>query len=191
MKWSFNPCERYRQDISLLASGALIEPESNEISNHLAACADCHKYYEEMKAVAAPLKNWEQNFALLQPTMAAQNRWAKAIQAAGRPEPTRRLTPATALSEWLKDVIWPCRRVWGGLAAVWMVILAGNLSLREHPQTFMKKSSPTPQEMIMAIKDRQSILAELLSDHSLPHDADRQKFFLPKPRTERVIVLTI
>jgi anti-sigma factor RsiW len=189
MKWSFNPCKRYRQDISLLASGALTEPERSEISNHLAECVDCRKYYEEVRAVAAPLKNWDRNFMHVQPATAAQNRWARAIQAAGRPEPARKLTMAMAFREWMKDVIWPRRTVWAGLAAVWMLILVGNLSLREHPQTVMAKSPRVSQEMVMAIKDRQSILAELLADHSLPRDADRQKFFLPKPRTERVIVL--
>jgi anti-sigma factor RsiW len=189
MKWSFDPCKRYRQDISLLASGVLTELERNEISNHLAACVDCRKYYEEIRAVTVPLANWEGSFADVYPTTAAQNRWARAIQAAGRPEPVRRVTPAAPLREWLRDVIWPCRRIWAGLAAVWLMILAGNLSLHEHPQAVMAKSSRVSQEMIMAIKDRQNILAELLADHSLPRDADRQKFFLPKPRTERVIIL--
>jgi hypothetical protein len=39
---------------------------------------------------------------------------------------------------------------------------------------------------MMAFKDRQIILAELLADHSAPPEADRPKLFLPKPRTENM-----
>jgi hypothetical protein len=191
MKKLFNSCGRYRQDICLLASNALTGPQSDEIKNHLAACPDCRDYYKEIMALTTPLGNWEQDFAQLQPTEAARNRWAKAIQAAGRPEPVQPHAPAAAWHEWWQDVIWPCRRVWAGLAVVWMLILAGNMSLRDPSQTRWAKSSPSSQAMVMALKDRQSALAELLADHSGPHEADRQKFFLPKPRSERVRVFTI
>jgi len=191
MKSLFDPCRGYRQSISLLAGGVLPEPERDEIKNHLAACADCRKYYAEIKAVTTPLANWVGDFAHLQPNQAARNRWASAIQAAGRTEPVCRPSPAMAVREWWREVIWPYRRIWGGLAAVWVVILAGNLSLRDHSQTLAVKSSPSSQEMIMAFNDRQKILAELLADHSGPRDAERQKLFLPKPRTERVTILTV
>jgi hypothetical protein len=191
MKWLFNPCRRYRQGICLLAGGALASSASDEVKNHLAACRDCRNCYEEMKAVTTPLANWQQDLAHLQPTQAARNRWAKAVQAAGGPEPVRRPTPAVAFCEWWQAVIWSSRRVWAGLAVVWVLILMGNLSLRDHSQVIAAKSPPPSQEMIMALKDRQNILAELLADHFGLHDADRQKFFLPKPRTERVIVFTM
>jgi len=191
MKWLFNPCRRYRQDISLLASGVLPQPERDEVKNHLAACPNCRNYYEEMMALKMTLANWQQDLAHLQPTQAARNRWARAIQTAGKPKAVRHLTPAMAFREWSRDVIWPCRRVWTGLATVWVLILAGNFSLHDHSQTLSAKSSPPSQEMIMALKDRQNILAELLADHFELHDADRQKFFLPKPRTERMLVLTL
>ena len=190
MKRFFNPCRRYRKDLSLLASGVLADAESGEVKSHLAACPACWNYYAEMKAVTASLANGPQNLAQLQPTPAARNRWAREIRAAGKPEPICRLTPAEAFREWCHDVIWSSRRVWAGLAAVWLLILAGNVSLRDNPNAFAMKSPPSSQEMILALKDRQSVLAELLADHSVPHDADRQRFFLPKPRTERVMILT-
>ena len=88
---------------------------------------------------------------------------------------------------WL-ELIWPCRRTWAGLAVVWILILAANVSLREQsPATI--KSGPS-SEMIMTLKDQQKILAELLTDHSVPRDADRQKIFSPKPRTEGIEILT-
>jgi hypothetical protein len=190
MKRFFNSCGRYRQSVCLLAGGALPEAEKDQINNHLAACADCRRYYEEIKTVTAPLTNWAGNFAHLQPGQTVQTRWARAIHAAARPEPVRRVTPAMAFSEWWRDVIWSRRRIWAGLTAVWVVILAGNFSLHDHSQTLAVKSSLPSQEMITSFKDQQRILAELLTDHSVLRDAARQKFFSPKPRTESLMVLT-
>lgn len=184
MKRLFNPCRRYRQDICLLAGGALPEPERNQIENHLAACAHCLKYYEEMKTAAVQLAEWAQSFPEIQPTQAMQVRWARAVQSASTPKPFRRVTPAMAFRAWWQDVIRPCRRVWAALAAVWVVILAGNFSLHEHSQTFAVKSSP--QAMIMSFKDQQKILAELFTERSPTRDAEPQRFFPPKPRTESI-----
>ena len=191
MKRFFDPCRRYRQDICLLAGGVLAGPEQDEIENHLAACADCQKYFAEVKAVTVPLTNWAENSPCIQPSQAVQTRWAKALQAAGRPEPVRRETPAAAFREWWRDAIWPWRRIWARLAVVWVVILAGNISLREHSPVLTAKSAAPSQEAIASFKDQQKLLAELLADHSAPRDAERQKFFSSKPRTERYEAIAV
>ena len=190
MRRFFNPCGRYRRSICLLAGGSLSEPEKDRIENHLAGCADCRKYCEEMETVTGLLTNWEGHFTPLQPDRAVQNRWASAVHAADRLEPVRWLTPGLVFREWWRDVIRPHRRFWAGLAAVWVVILAGNFSLHDHSQTHAAKSSLTLQEMVTSFKDQQKILAELLTDHSAPRDAVRHKFFPPRPRTENVTILT-
>ena len=77
------------------------------------------------------------------------------------------------------------RRIWAGLAVVWLVILAGNISLREPSPAITAKSTVPSPEAIASFKDQQKLLAELLADHSAPRDSERQKFFSPKPRTER------
>jgi len=196
MKWFWNPCRRNRANICLLASGTLAEDEMSEVQAHLAECADCRKYHDEMKSLAKPLADWERNFAHVKPTQDAEARWAKAIQAAadvnGRKQPVRELTFAAALANAVRlaflELIWPCRRFWTGLAAVWILILAANVSLNEHSPA-MAKSGPS-SEMIMTLKDQQTILAELLTDRSAPRDVERQKTFLPKPHTETVKLLT-
>jgi hypothetical protein len=100
---------------------------------------------------------------------------------------------AEAHPNWLvlcwRELIWPSRRIWTGLAAVWVLILAANISLSEQSPAIVK-SGPS-SEMMMSLKDQQKILAELLNDYSVPHDADRQKIFSPKPRTEDVENLTV
>jgi hypothetical protein len=47
MKWFVNSC-RHRQTIALLASGVLAESERIELERHLAVCAVCRKYNEEL-----------------------------------------------------------------------------------------------------------------------------------------------
>jgi hypothetical protein len=109
-----------------------------------------------------------------------------------RKQPVRELAFAATLANAIRlsflELIWPSRRIWTGLAAVWVLILAANISLREHSPAIVKSGSPS--EMMMTLKDQQKILAELLTDHSVPRDADRQKIFSPKPRTETLKLLT-
>jgi hypothetical protein len=190
MRRFFNPCGRYCRSICLLAADSLPEPEKDQLKNHLAGCADCRKYYNEIETVTVSLTNWDGHFTQLQPGRAVQNRWASAVRAAGQPEPVRWLTPGLVFREWWRDVIRPRRRFWAGLAVVWSVILAGNFSLHDHSQTRAAKSSLTLQETVASFKDQQKILAELLMDHSAPRDPARQKFFPPGPRTESVTIST-
>ena len=188
MKWYFDPCRRHRRSLSLLAAGALSEAEKDPVENHLTACADCRKYFVEVKAVTVPRANLAGSVPQLQPSQSAQARWSRAIRAAGRLEPVHRRSPAMAFREWWQDVIWARRRVWAGLAAIWVIILVGNLSLPSHPQTFAGKSSP--QQMITAFKDQEKILAELMTSHSAPREAEPKKVFSPGPRTEISRVMT-
>jgi anti-sigma factor RsiW len=189
VKRFFKSCGRYRRNLCLLAGGALSGPEKAAMENHLAACADCRKYFDELQAVTAPLRSWEENFSRIQPNPTIQRQWARAVQTVSRPGPVRRLTPARALLDWWQEVIWSSRRVWVGLAAVWIVLLVVNLSGREQSPAIAKSGPSTA--MIMALRDQQRILAELLPDNFVPPDTDRPKFFLPKPRTERMKMLTV
>ena len=86
------------------------------------------------------------------------------------------------------ELIWPCRRIWTGLAAVWILIFIVNFSQRDGSQTVMAKS--VPPEMMMTFRDQQKWLDELLADRSLPLDAERPRIFSPKPRTETLELLT-
>ena len=62
---------------------------------------------------------------------------------------------------WL-ELIWPCRRIWTGLAAVWILIFIINFSQHEDLQAVMVKSSPSP-DMMMTFRDQQKLLDELLA----------------------------
>jgi hypothetical protein len=88
-----------------------------------------------------------------------------------------------------QELIFPCRRIWTGLAAVWVLLFIVNLSQRDGPQFNEAKSSP-PTEMMMTFRDQQKILNDLLADRLVPAEAMRPKIFSPKPRTEITKVLT-
>ena len=76
----------------------------------------------------------------------------------------RSQTAATIIFQTLwRELIFPCRRIWAGLAAIWILIFIVNFSQRDGSQTMMAKSAPTA-EMMMAFRDQQNLLNELLAD---------------------------
>ena len=191
MKRWFNPCRRHRRDICLLAGGLLTESEQRAIQSHLATCDDCRQYLKQIQSVAAPLAGWEENLEIIQPSPAARHRWTRAIQPVGRPDAAHNSKGNRGPVDWWQEVISPYRRVWAGLATVWVLMLAVHVSLQsDHSPIRLAKSPASSQQMTMAFKDRQEILAELLADHSLPREADRPRLFSPKPRSERTCILS-
>jgi hypothetical protein len=102
----------------------------------------------------------------------------------------RSQTAATAVLRTLwRELIFPCRRIWAGLAAIWILIFIVNFPQRDSSQTMITKSSPSP-EIMMTFRDQQKLLDELLADRSIPTDAERPRIFSPKPRTEIRELLT-
>jgi hypothetical protein len=94
-----------------------------------------------------------------------------------------------------RELVWPCRHVWAGLTAVWVVILVVNFSMRDHSQSFAEKSAPPTAEMVLTWQQQQQLLAELLGPdepraaapagrNTLP--PGRPKPSLPRPSSERL-----
>ena len=82
-----------------------------------------------------------------------------------------------------QELIWPSRRVWSGLATVWVLLFLINFSQRDSSAMVMAKSAPTAEAMT-TFRDQQKLLNELFADRSLPVDAESPRTFSPKPRTE-------
>jgi len=89
------------------------------------------------------------------------------------------------------ELFFPCRRLWTGLAVIWVLILVVNVSLHDRPPAGGTAKSSSTAGLIMILKDQQKILAELVGDRAGPADSDRPKTFSPKPRTERIEMLTV
>ena len=95
--------------------------------------------------------------------------------------------PSTLASR-LSTIFWPHPKAWAALAAVWIFILAVNFSLRDNSSRVAEKFAPPSPEVIVELKKQQRLFAELMGPRETP-DADRQKVFSPKPRSERVELL--
>ena len=99
----------------------------------------------------------------------------------------RRSFPSTTIAATILNNIWrelilPSRRIWAGLAAVWILILAVNFSLRDHSQTVMAKV-PSP-EMVSTFREQEELLTELIGPAD-PPVAEPQKPYVPRPSTRR------
>ena len=82
-----------------------------------------------------------------------------------------------------RNLIWPSRRIWAGLAAIWILIFVANISMRDHSQITMAKSSPTP-EMIMAWRQQERLLTELIGPTEA-RAAVPPRTILPQPSSQR------
>jgi hypothetical protein len=81
-----------------------------------------------------------------------------------------------------QELIWPCRRIWGGLATIWFVLLMLNLNMDERPAVAMRTSTLTP-EVLLALREQRELLAQLL-DSSPPPAASPAPPAAHGPRSE-------
>src|SRR6266852_4996453 len=155
MKWLLNRCERQRESICLLASSALPEQERVRVENHLAACAGCRKYYDEIMSVTLPLANWEKSFAHIEPDQALRTRWAKLVLAAGEPKPNRPFSPRLAFSARWRETLYSLRWHLAGMSAAWLVVALLNVQPSPAPTTIItrQKNSPSPRQLLMALRE--------------------------------------
>ena len=80
-----------------------------------------------------------------------------------------------------RELIWSSRRIWAGLAAVWLLLLAANVSSRDHsPASAMASASP---EMILSFQQQERLLAELMGPDE-PRAARPAPPFVPQSRSE-------
>ena len=104
-----------------------------------------------------------------------------------RKQPVRELTFAATLANTIRlsfwELIWPCRRTWAALAAVWIALFIFNVSQRDQAELAARKLPPPSPEAIMAWRQQERLLAELIGP-SAPGDAEQRKIFLPQPRSE-------
>jgi hypothetical protein len=90
-----------------------------------------------------------------------------------------------------RELFWPSRRIWTGLAAIWILIFAVNFSQRDKSEMMAGKTPLPSPEMILVLGQQERLLAEL-TDQQEAHDAEPPRLFLPQPRSEgrREILMT-
>jgi hypothetical protein len=96
------------------------------------------------------------------------------------PSPSLLLT----INSQLSTLLWPHPTAWAGLAAVWLVILGVNLTMREATPLVAKRASPASPQVLMAYREQERLLTELLGPREAPV-AEPPKPAPPRPRSER------
>ena len=122
-----------------------------------------------------------------QPLRQVPAEWRAEILAAAKPNawrPAPRATFLSILNSQLSTILWPHPKAWAGLAAIWILILAVDFSIRDKSPVVADKSGPPSPEVVAELKQQQRMLAELIGSRE-PGDADRSKLLAPQPRSER------
>ncbi len=93
----------------------------------------------------------------------------------------------------LAQVLWrelflPCRGIWAGLAAVWLVILVLNQATGEKRPQLAVVSSPPDKQVLAVLREQKEMLAQFI-EPMIPSSAVRPK--TPGPRGELVQTITL
>jgi hypothetical protein len=85
-----------------------------------------------------------------------------------------------------RELIFPCRRIWCGLAAAWVLIFIVNFSQRDNVSSVTGKTVRS-SETIMSLEAQQRWMNELFADRSSLPDADRRETLRPsrEPKKSR------
>ena len=83
-----------------------------------------------------------------------------------------------------RELIWPSRRIWAGLACAWVVIVALNLTSFEPAPRVASKAEPRSRDEMQALIEQRRMLAQMLDPLSEP--SSKRKSNLPGPRSDRV-----
>jgi hypothetical protein len=94
------------------------------------------------------------------------------------------LPVAVLLTLW-RELIWPCRRTWVGLTAVWMALVVFNVAQTESARPAVAKSATSPAETQMALLEQQRLLTELIGPSPQPSPAAPPRRPKNQPRSER------
>src|SRR5215831_7087002 len=140
----FNPCRTHRENLCALISGDLPVKDRASLEDHLATCADCRRYRDEIGSVSALLSVGAELLAEVEPSETTQTRWARDFEAAGELRHSIATRAFRRFLDWTRDMVWPCRRILAGLAAIWIVIFGLNLSQRTKEQAQASRS-PSPE----------------------------------------------
>jgi len=89
---------------------------------------------------------------------------------------------------WLSNIFWPHPKAWAGLSAIWVFIFVLNFSIHDKAPVVAEKTSPPSPEVVAELKQQRLMLAELIGSTET-RVTDRQKSYLPRPRSERVEIL--
>jgi hypothetical protein len=74
---------------------------------------------------------------------------------------------AVAVRFW-REALWPWRRAWIGIAAIWVFILAFSLATGETPRTASTKPLRNDPQVLAALQEQKQLLTQLLGSGAPP-----------------------
>jgi hypothetical protein len=81
-----------------------------------------------------------------------------------------------------RELIWPCRRVWAGLACAWVLIIAAHVASSEPATRETGKTAPPSRDEMQAVAEQRRMLAQLIGPW--PEPAVHRRAAVPGPRSE-------
>jgi hypothetical protein len=82
-----------------------------------------------------------------------------------------------------RELIWPNRRIWAGLACAWVLIIVLNVASYEPSPQVADKAKPRSREEMRALIEQRQLLAQMIGP--VPEPASRRKSHPSGPRSER------
>jgi anti-sigma factor RsiW len=168
VKWLFHPCRRHAADLSLLAAGALADAERAGLERHLEQCPGCRARLVELKNLAGRLTQDGQDLPQVEPPSSLRRRWMTEVRQAEQalPQTEASIFPlnlgALASRRRVASVRFPHaggtpalpgltgrRLAWGGIAAMWTLILFFRFSAPDAPRPQVMATPPTSLRQIL------------------------------------------
>ena len=82
-----------------------------------------------------------------------------------------------------RELFWSCRRVWAGLAAVWLVMIAINIISLDETSIWRKTGRVSAPDIWAVLAERNRLLAEMGREES-PSSPPSRSPAAPRPRSE-------
>ncbi len=153
------------QEIRALA-GPYLDSEldvttTSEAQQHLAACADCARWFA---TEAAAVTRMDEALRRGEATPTIWRDAARLVKSARSEQPAGLAhEPAPeAAAPWWRAWLWPNWQFYAGLAGLWMVMLAVNLLTASGPTVAARRDAPPSPETKQALVEQRRQLAELL-----------------------------
>lgn len=127
------------------------------LKHHLEECTACRRYRDEISSVTTLLAAAGEVFADLEPGKATQMRWARDFEAAVEPPHSITARVLRAFLDWSRDMVLPCRRIWAGMVAIWVLVLG--LNAWQNAEAHTQNSHRPSPEMLRALLAREGFLS--------------------------------
>ena len=174
-------CSHWRQVIRTRIVEGLAREEATRVETHLAVCAECRRYDQELRATTAGLR-WLADLPA-EPSPGFRARWTQAVADAARPRGCRETTPA--LLDWCRALLLRNFRPALGVASLWALTLLFRLSAPDVPSASITTTARSPVEIARALEAGERLVASHPRRSDLLPPAPRPAE-PPQPRSQRL-----